>query len=37
MKKSRKAMALGLAMTLALGGIEPGLATINLNYSRSSI
>ena len=37
MKKSRKAMALGLAMTLALGGIEPGLATINVFAAENGI
>lgn len=37
MKKSRKAMALGLAMALALGGIEPGLATINVFAAENGI
>lgn len=37
MKKSRKAMALGLAMALAIGGIEPGLATINVFAAENGI
>ena len=37
MKKTRKAMALGLAMALALGGIEPGLATINVFAAENGI